>query len=113
MIHQVGFTKFQCYFLPIGQQGHLSTQVTADRVQGGMNNVKWEPLLERRKVLVPPLGIMKQFVAALDKESASFRYLQDFFPAAKVKTVIPREDRESSVKKHYRSGSGFPGESPG
>src|ERR1700743_3261796 len=49
-----------------------------------MNNVKWEPLIDPRKVLVPPLhiklGLIKQFVTALDKESAAFKYLQDLFP---------------------------------
>ena len=49
-----------------------------------MNNVKWEPLIDPRKVLMPPLhiklGLIKQFVTALDKESAAFKYLQDLFP---------------------------------
>ncbi|MGH0180896.1 UNVERIFIED_CONTAM: hypothetical protein FKN15_005291 [Acipenser sinensis] len=44
---------------------------------------------------MPPLhiklGLMKQFVRALDKESAAFKYLQDFFPKlseAKVKAGV-------------------------
>ncbi|MGH0145086.1 UNVERIFIED_CONTAM: hypothetical protein FKN15_028823 [Acipenser sinensis] len=51
----------------------------------------WDP----RKVLMPPLhiklGLMKQFVRALGKESAAFKYLQDFFPKlseAKVKAGV-------------------------
>ncbi|KAF2350078.1 hypothetical protein FHG87_019166 [Trinorchestia longiramus] len=47
------------------------------------NIVNWEPLMEPRKVLFPPLhfklSILKQFVRAPDKESAAFGYLQDFF----------------------------------
>ncbi|XP_051513688.1 SUMO-interacting motif-containing protein 1 isoform X3 [Myxocyprinus asiaticus] len=61
----------------------------------GRNNVKWEPLVDPQKVLMPPLhiklGLMKQFVRALDKESATFKYLQDFFPKlseAKVKAGV-------------------------
>ncbi|XP_051524523.1 uncharacterized protein LOC127423891 [Myxocyprinus asiaticus] len=61
----------------------------------GRNNIKWEPLMDPRKVLMPPLhiklGLMKQFVRALDKESAAFKYLQDFFPKlseAKVKAGV-------------------------
>ena len=61
----------------------------------GKNNVKWEPLMDPRKVLMPPLHIklvlIKQFVTALDKESAAFSYLRDFFPRlseAKVKAGV-------------------------
>ena len=50
----------------------------------GKGNVKWEPLIEPHKVLMPllhiKLGLIKQFVTALDKESAVFKYLQDRFP---------------------------------
>jgi hypothetical protein len=50
----------------------------------GRHNVKWEPLVDPQKVLMPPLhiklGLMKQFVTGLDKESSAFKYLQDFFP---------------------------------
>ena len=57
--------------------------------------VKWEPLIEPQKLLMPPLhiklGLIKQFVTALDKESAAFKYLQVLFPKlfeAKVKAGI-------------------------
>ena len=57
--------------------------------------MKWEPLIEPHKVLMPPLhiklGLIKQFVTALDKESAAFQYLQDLFPKlseAKVRAGI-------------------------
>ena len=61
----------------------------------GKSNIKWEPLTEPQKVLIPPLhiklGLIKQFVTALDKESAAFKYLQVLFPKlskAKVKAGI-------------------------
>ncbi|XP_061404363.1 uncharacterized protein LOC133340279 isoform X2 [Lethenteron reissneri] len=61
----------------------------------GRNNVKWEPLVDPRKVLMPPLhiklGLLKQFVRSVDKESAAFKYLHDFFPKlseAKVKAGV-------------------------
>lgn len=51
------------------------------------NNIKWEPLVYPQKVLIQPLhiklGLMKQFVTALD--------LQDFFPKlyeAKIKHSV-------------------------
>ena len=57
--------------------------------------MKWEPLIEPHKVLMPPLHIklalIKQSVTALDKESAAFQYLQDLFPKlseAKVRVGI-------------------------
>lgn len=45
----------------------------------GRNNVKWEQLGDPRKQLMIKLGLMKQFVTALNKESAAFEYLQVFF----------------------------------
>ncbi|KAL7834776.1 hypothetical protein SRHO_G00290230 [Serrasalmus rhombeus] len=61
----------------------------------GKNNVNWEPLVDPRKVLMPPLqiklGLIKQFVRALDKESRAFNYLQDLFPKmseAKIKAGV-------------------------
>lgn len=60
-----------------------------------VGNIKWEPLIDPQKVPMPPLhikyGLIKQFVMALDKESAAFKYLQDLFawlPEAKVTTGI-------------------------
>ena len=61
----------------------------------GKSNVKWEPLIEPHKMLMSPLhimsGLIKQFVTALDKESAAFKWLQVLFPKlseAKVKAGI-------------------------
>ncbi|XP_076351330.1 uncharacterized protein LOC143247340 [Tachypleus tridentatus] len=61
----------------------------------GRHNVKCESLVDLQKVLFPPLhiklGLMKQFSTALDKESAAFKYLRDFFPKlskAKVKAGV-------------------------
>ena len=61
----------------------------------GRGNVEWEPLVDPRNVLMPPLhiklGLMKQFVTTRDKESAAFKYIQDFFrqlSEAKVKAGV-------------------------
>ena len=47
-------------------------------------NIKNVPLVNRKKVLLPPLHIklwlMKQFVKALDKEGECFKYLCTKFP---------------------------------
>src|SRR5215469_12079031 len=57
--------------------------------------LKLEPLVEPLKVLMPPLhiklGLMKQFVTALDKDSPAFTYLQNICPKlseAKIKAGI-------------------------
>ena len=51
----------------------------------GEKNIKYEPLVKSEKVLLSPLhiklGLMKQFVMALDKEGDCFRYLCVIFPA--------------------------------
>ena len=55
----------------------------------------WEPLVDPKIVLMPPLhiklGLMKQFVKALNQESDAFKYLLEFFPKlseAKIKGGI-------------------------
>ena len=58
-------------------------------------NVKHDPLTDPKKVLMPPLhiklGLIKQFVKALDKEGPAFKFLQSLFPKlseAKVKAGV-------------------------
>ena len=50
----------------------------------GEKNIKNIPLVNREKILLPPLhiklGLMKQFVKALDKEGECFKYLCTKFP---------------------------------
>ena len=50
----------------------------------GEKNIKNIPLVIREKILLPPLhiklGLMKQFVKALDKEGECFKYLCTKFP---------------------------------
>ncbi|XP_061412718.1 uncharacterized protein LOC133345765 [Lethenteron reissneri] len=93
---QGGFTKFPCYLClwdSRDTKAHYHRRDWPQRTEFSVGrNVKWEPLVDPQKVLMPPLhiklGLMKQFVRAVDKESATFKYLQDFFPKlseAKVK----------------------------
>ncbi|XP_076326643.1 uncharacterized protein LOC143233815 isoform X1 [Tachypleus tridentatus] len=97
---QGGFTKFPCY---LSLWDSMDTAVHYNRKHWlqwtefsvGRNNVRCKPLVDLQKVLFPPLyiklGLMKQFVTALDKESAAFKYLRDFFPElseAKVKADV-------------------------
>ena len=50
----------------------------------GEKNVHYEPLVDRKKVLLPPLhiklGMMKQFVKQWQKDGETFQYLSSKFP---------------------------------
>ena len=97
---QGGFTKFPCFlclWYSHDTTAHYHRKDWPQRTEFfvGKSNVKWEPLIEPQKVLMPPLhiklGLIKQFVTALNKESAGFKYLQVLFPKlseAKVKVGI-------------------------
>ncbi|XP_061428563.1 uncharacterized protein LOC133355213 [Lethenteron reissneri] len=97
---QGGFTKFICYLClwdSRDTKAHYHRRDWPERTElsVGRNNIKWEQLVNPQKVLMPPLhvklGLMKQFVRAVDKESVAFKYLQDFFPTlseVKVKAGI-------------------------
>ena len=50
----------------------------------GEKSIQAQPLVERSKIVFPPLhiklGVMKQFVKALNKEGACFKYICGKFP---------------------------------
>ncbi|XP_061430119.1 uncharacterized protein LOC133356558 [Lethenteron reissneri] len=97
---QGGFTKFLCFLCLWDSRDTKAHYHRRDWPQWtefsmGRNNVKWEPLVDPRTVLMPPLciklGLMKQFVRAVHKESAACKYIQDFCPKlseAKVKAGV-------------------------
>ena len=57
----------------------------------GENNVLYEPLVLRNKIIFPPLHIklelMKQFVKALDKEGACSEYICKRFPGVNTEKL--------------------------
>ena len=97
---QGSFMKFSCFLCLWDSRDAKAHYHRTDWPQRtefslGKSNVKWVPLIESQKVLMPPLniklGLIKQFATALDKESAAFKYLQVLFPKlyeAKVKAGI-------------------------
>ena len=97
---QGGFTKYLCYLClwdSRDTKAHYQKQVWPKREEFvvGEKNIKNIPLINPKKVLLPPLhiklGLIKQFVKALDKDGAAFKYLQNLFPKlseAKVKGGI-------------------------
>jgi len=50
----------------------------------GAHNMKQTPLVELKKVLLPPLhirlGLINQFVKKLNPESKAFKHIQELFP---------------------------------
>ncbi|XP_066463509.1 uncharacterized protein [Eleutherodactylus coqui] len=98
---QTGFTKFCCFLCLWDSRAvndhykkrdwHLRTEY-----EPGVSSVHHTPLVDPRKIFLPPLhiklGLMKNFVKAMGKpESAGFQFLVEKFPkisAAKLKEGI-------------------------
>ena len=86
---QGGYTKYPC-FMCLWDSRADSRHFTEknwqqrDALQPGSHNVKEKPLVDPSKILLPPLhiklGLMKNFVKALDKNNPGFLYLQEKFP---------------------------------
>ena len=81
---QSGFTKYPCFLClwdSRAKQDHWIKRDWPSRevFVTGERNIVNVPLVNREKVLSPPLhiklGLMKQFVKALDKEGECFKYL--------------------------------------
>lgn len=86
---QAGFTKMPCFLCEWdsrAKQRHWSVKVWPQRrnLLPGTKNILHEPLVERQKILLPPLhiklGLMKQFVRALPQDGPCFKYLSKKFP---------------------------------
>ena len=97
---QSGYTKFCCFLClwdSRSRSEHFTRKDWPPRVVHipGTNNISNVPLVDKHHVLLPPLhiklGLIKQLVKALDRESAAFRYLIQKFPKlseAKIKEGI-------------------------
>ena len=57
----------------------------------GENNIQAQPLVERSKIVFPPLHVklevMKQFVKALSKEGECFKYICTKFPELTIEKL--------------------------
>ena len=86
---QLGYTKYCCFLCEWNSREKDSHYIKKDRslrqslIPGG-KNVKHPPLVESNKILLPPLhiklGLVKNFVKAIDKTGADFMYLSRKFP---------------------------------
>lgn len=97
---QGGYTKFSCFLCLWNSRAdkeHYQRRTWPPRedMQPGKLNIIRPALVERSKILLPPLhiklGLVKQFVKALDISGPAFRHIQFMFPKlseAKVKAGV-------------------------
>jgi len=97
---QGGYTKFpcfKCFWNSRADELHYTQKIWEPRVKFliGKMNVINDPLVEPKKIIMPPLhikiGLLKQFVKALDCSSDAYMHLCELFPKlspAKVKAGI-------------------------
>ena len=84
-----GYTKhpcFLCYWNSRATDQHLVKKDWPEREDLAVDykNIINEPLVNRDRIILPPLyitlGLMKQFVKALDKDGDCFNYIAKTFP---------------------------------
>lgn len=90
MGQQSGYTKYPCFLCMWDSRDRVNHYVIKDwpprtnMVPCRAANMLEEPLVERDKILFPPLhiklGLIKQFVKALDKNGKCFKYICSVFP---------------------------------
>ena len=93
---QTGYTKYSCFMClwdSRAKQQHWIKKcwITRNALKIGEENIIREPRVERKKIMLPPLhiklGLMKQFVKALDKNGGCFKYLRRFFPGLSLEKL--------------------------
>lgn len=97
---QGGFTKYCCFLCMWDSRATEKHYLVKDwpmrsEFVAGQSNVKYSPLINPQNVLLPPLhiklGLMKNFVKAMDKTGEGFLHLKSVFPKlsdAKLKEGI-------------------------
>lgn len=86
---QGGYSKYPCFLChwdsrADGKHFNIQDWPSRNEFVVGQFSVKEKPLVEQRTILLPPLhiklGLMKNFVKALDKDADAFKYLALKFP---------------------------------
>src|SRR5215469_8872090 len=95
---QLGYTKFPCFLCEWDSRDkahHYVKKIWPAREiwEPGHKNVKHHSLVESSRILLPPLhiklGLMKNFVKAMDRNGTAFLYLRQNSPCL----VMPRYER--------------------
>ena len=93
---QGGYTKYPCFLCLWDSRAdelHYSQRDWPVRSEQkvGEFNVKQESLVAKKKVLLPPLhiklGLMKNFVKALNKDGPTMQYLKKKFPGVSTAKI--------------------------
>ena len=93
---QGGYTKYPCFFCYWDSRATSQPWVKKDwparkDLTVGGKNVINEPLVNRDRIILPPLhiklGLMKQFVKALDKHGSCFNYIVRKFPGLSMEKL--------------------------
>lgn len=97
---QLGYTKFCCFLCKWNSRDRCNHYIIKnwpkrESLNPGQENVLHQPLVCSEKILLPPLhiklGLIKQFVKAMDHDGSAFLFLQNKFPRiseAKLKEGI-------------------------
>lgn len=97
---QSGHTKYCCFLCEWDSRAQAQHFIKKDwplrhSLVVGQKNVKFEPLVEQDKIILPALhiklGLIKNFVKKINKESAAFQFLKQKFPKlsdAKIKEGV-------------------------
>ncbi|KAL6464577.1 hypothetical protein MHYP_G00268940 [Metynnis hypsauchen] len=92
---QLGYTKYCCFICEWDSRAKESHYCRQSWPLRKTKNVAHKPLVEPAKIFLPPLhiklGLMKNFVKAMNKEGEGFRYLRQMFQRiseAKIKEGI-------------------------
>ena len=87
------FSSFICLWDSQAREQHWRQKEWPVREQmvPGEKNIQAQPLVERSKIVFPPLhiklGVMKQFVKALNNEGACFKYICCKFPGLTIEKL--------------------------
>ena len=97
---QQGYTKYMCFLCEWDSRARELHYVRKEwtprqNMAVGQKNIQHPALVEAHKILLPPLhiklGLVKNFVKAMDRTSPAFRYLHEKFPRlseAKIKEGV-------------------------
>lgn len=85
---QLGYTKFMCFLCLWDSRANASHYKRKEWPRRnwtiGKENVLYPQLVDPKDILLPPLhiklGLMKNFVKALDRDGQAFEYLRRIFP---------------------------------
>ena len=93
---QRGYTKYPCFLCMWDSRARSKHWIESnwpprDDLKPGDPNILHEPLVDRKKIIFPPLhiklGVMKQFVKVLPTEGNCFKYLISAFPGLSIEKI--------------------------